>query len=399
MLWTVAPTLGLFMAPGRSAVTHPITVACCSMQPTPEEWRDFRARLVASEAAPDARSVTKQLQEEGLVLPEEDPRVGVWAHPVSFPEPGGLLCSQTLQGQLVFLARNRPAASQWAAELRKRLEAELPREEPRSEQRRVMTRWLGNTGYIYRLATRMANEVLARMGRTCVPAPSEKELWGMHTQALAVREQACLVLRAHGEECSGVALNKPLASRVDVPLASRLLYGREKANRVASRDDDPDDLAQRCAAAFGDGAAVYWGGPETQEEPALCLHSRSDIAGAEELSAGTGLFVQGSGVAMAPLIDAVLSGEVAPCSVRWFVGTHERLSTAEGAWLALACARPLVLKQPPSKNPSGTPADMLPLWQRQRLSHVSWHEAMELCGGEYGELSRLLRQENGKGGI
>ena len=58
---------------------------------------------------------------------------------------------------------------------------------------------------------------------------------------------------------------------------------------------------------------------------------------------------------------------------------QEELSTREGEWVAVACARPLVLKECRS------------------LPTPLWHEVMQLCGGEFETISALLEQENDQG--
>ena len=75
---------------------------------------------------------------------------------------------------------------------------------------------------------------------------------------------------------------------------------------------------------------------------------------------------------------AVLAGTRRPLDFRWFVGRRSDLSTADGAWRSIACARPVALKQC-----LGLPKPL-------------WHEVLELCGGELSELSRIeiLKRED-----
>ena len=70
-------------------------------------------------------------------------------------------------------------------------------------------------------------------------------------------------------------------------------------------------------------------------------------------------------------VDAVLDGSRSALDFRFFVGRRAGVSTADGAWAPIACARPVALKQC-----LGLPKPL-------------WHEVLELCGGEMGQISRI----------
>ena len=89
--------------------------------------------------------------------------------------------------------------------------------------------------------------------------------------------------------------------------------------------------------------------------------------GAVEVAPGTRIFTGGIDAA----VDAILEGTRTPLDFRWFVGRRTDVSTADGAWCPIACARPVALKQC-----LGLPKPL-------------WHEVLELCGGEAAELSRI----------
>ena len=131
---------------------------------------------------------------------------------------------------------------------------------------------------------------------------------------------------------------------------------------------------RKLEAAFGAEAAVYWGGPERQEEPALLVHGVDGLPGSEELAPGTRIY-KASGLAVEAAADAVLEGRCAPLDFRWFIGRHSALRCAESEWAAAACARPVALKQC-----LGLPKPL-------------WHEVMELCGGALAELSQVELQK------
>lgn len=347
------------------------------------EWRDFRAQLISSEAGA-AKPIRSARNEAQLRLQDEqlwkEYRAGVWAHPLTFPEPGCLLCALPLQAQLVHLLRHGHS-SYWAGRLHDCLLAELPKS--KTNDKALFQRWIHNTAFVYRLATGLANDALGRM-KTSWKAPSEteRELWQMQQRALSVRAQVCLVLEVSGVKCRSIILNRPMASSIDASLAHHLLFGKVAAAPPAAlktaeegapiRQARKAELAASFAATFG-GCTVYRGGGCGQLEcPATCIHGVSSLPGAHELSPGMGVFSSSAEAAL----EAVLSGIAEPASFRFFVGHQEELSTQNGEWLAVACSRPLVLKQCRS------------------LPKPLWHEVMELCGGECFEMSKLLHKES-----
>ena len=340
--------------------------------PTGDEWRAFRAQLVAGEgdsSAAQSPANARRLEQQDAKLYEEYMR-GIWCHQVSTPEPGGLLLATPLQAILVRRLQRGDGTCRWTARLEERLFAGLPAAEEGYERDTLLERWRSSVPLLYRMATAMANEALGKM-RLGVVGAAERELWQMQVAALGVREQVCLVLgctdRAGGE-AEAVVISRPLATSVDRALARRLLLGG------GGSGSEDEAAIERFVAAFGASAAVYAGGPDGIEAAALCLHGRADLAGAVELAPGTALYVGGAAAAA----DAVLAGEAGPLEFRWFVGRHLRLGTARGEWLPVACARPLVLKQ------------------CQALPTPLWHEAMRLCGGDAAEVSRLVQREVGR---
>jgi hypothetical protein len=71
----------------------------------------------------------------------------------------------------------------------------------------------------------------------------------------------------------------------------------------------------------------------------------------------------------------VLERGVPASAFRFFVGHHAQLSVSDGAWCAAACSRNLILRQHPASLPT-------PLW----------HELLDLCGGEYAQISAAVRE-------
>jgi len=356
--------------------------------PSNDEWRDFRARLIAGAvgAAPAVKPTTPnaaKLRQQDEALWNEYAR-GVWAHATGVAEPGGLLCALPIQAQIVQAVRNQgaDASSYWARTLRARLAGYYG---SLSRMDEVLRSGGSSAAYslALRSATSMVDDALHSMRTRAIPRREERELWQMQCRALDTRRQVALVLDTHRASgaCVAVALNKPVASRIDASLARRLLEGRDHGDRT---EEDVDALVEKLVAAFGFEAAVYWGGPEGQGRRGLVVHGVGELEGARELAQGTKLYHTSALDGFEAAADAVLDGRAPPLAFRWFLGRHMALSARSGEWLPVACSRPLILKQSARDVAMPTPL---------------WHEVLELCGGECRELSRLVDRENqGDGG-
>jgi hypothetical protein len=197
---------------------------CAAETPlSPEEWRTFRAALIAGEdggypEAGDFRAGSRtpenenQLEQQSEQLFEEYQSGGSWAHPTSNPEPGGLLCAMPLQAILMHrLQFAPPGECRWTEALEALLRAELPAEDAadsadeqrasKSERRALLDRWRASPALTFRLATRMCNEALDQMRRG-IAGSRELELWRMQVAALEVRGHVSTTL-VHG---SGLGL-------------------------------------------------------------------------------------------------------------------------------------------------------------------------------------------------
>lgn len=367
--------------------------------PAPEAWREFRAQLISGgikltttsaegedadgttprkPAQPAPRVAVAPRNEELLKTQNEALYAeyvnGAWAH-VSPPEPGGLLCRLPLQAQIMHYMRDERAVGKgavWGERMREKLRTELPKASDGTARPELYAEWLANTAYCYRL---VEGSVLATMrdmqrrarARGPLTSSSMKEeelvLLQLFSAAQETWQEVCLVTAMRGpDRAEGVVLNRPLAKAVDRQLA-KVLLGAEKPGAPA-----PDDAQlSRLVGAFGAHAGVYFGGPDGQLEPGLFVHGIDDLPGAVEVSPGTRIYTGGLEAA----VDGILVGKYKPLDFRFFVGRHSDLSTAQGEYVALACARPVALKQC-----LGLPKPL-------------WHEVMEMAGGECARLSRL----------
>jgi len=189
-------------------------------------------------------------------------------------------------------------------------------------------------------------------------------------------QEVCLVLERDEVEgtASTLVLNRPMAFKLTENLGRLVLYGtyQTAVNKSKMRNRTKADLI-KFMLAFGQECAVYIGGPNGQDQPAELIHGIADLPGAVEISPGSRIYSGGLDAA----VDGVLAGKYKPLDFRFFVGCHKYeesmldVSILLGKYQPIACARSVVLKQCLS------------------LPKPLWHEVLELCGGELGEISKL----------
>ena len=282
--------------------------------------------------------------------------------------------------------RSNTGDTSWPEKLKAKLSAEAAAADEAAESEgggngsRLLEQWSGNTVYTYRLAEGLINECLeavaakASEGKVSMSSITveQRELVELYTEAQDAWQEVALVTatadsdRAEGgtevDQC--VVINRPIAKACNEELAELLLNGAAEARRGPPAYDEA--FVRRFVEAFGPEAAVYMGGPDEQATGGLCVHGAA-LPGAVEVAPGTRIYTGG----VPAIVDAVLDGKLAPLDVRWFIGCRRSLSTADGKWVPVACARALALKQC-----LGLPKPL-------------WHEVLETAGGELGELSRI----------
>jgi glucose-6-phosphate 1-epimerase/putative transcriptional regulator len=131
-----------------------------------------------------------------------------------------------------------------------------------------------------------------------------------------------------------------MAFKVSENLAQLVLNGAYSTTTSKTNKD-----VIRFLLAFGKECAVYVGGPQAQEEPAIMLHGIRDLPGAVEVTNG----IYRGGVAAA--IQGVMSGTLKPLDFRFFIGRHQYeesmldVNVVLGKYQPIACARSIALKQ------------------------------------------------------
>ncbi|KAL3756258.1 hypothetical protein ACHAWU_007209 [Discostella pseudostelligera] len=177
---------------------------------------------------------------------------------------------------------------------------------------------------------------------------------------------------------STVTINRPMAFKLTKNLGRLILLGgayqAEKGVVVATESNGIETQnIVKFLSAFENKCGVYVGGPDDMDKPAILVHGIHDLPGSVEISPGTGIYRGGLEAAM----DGVLAGRYQPLDFRFFIGQRKYVgreleeAIRLGKYQAVACSRPLVLKQ------------------CIQLPKPLWHEVLEFCGGELKEISKL----------
>ncbi len=188
-------------------------------------------------------------------------------------------------------------------------------------------------------------------------------------------QEVCLIAERNASEGTSTVfvLNRPMAFSVTKSLARLVLFGALDASLPDRLTPSQSKRLVLFLKAFENMCAVYVGGPDNMDAPAVMLHGYGDIEGAEEIAPGTKVYKGGIDGA----IEGILSGKYSPLDFRFFVGRYNYkngdLDVAVNAnkYQTIACARPIILKQ------------------CIQLPKPLWHEVLELCGGELMEMSKL----------
>jgi len=295
---------------------------------------------------------------------------GVWAHPVATPEVGGLVARMPLEGELSHNYKHSIIGKRLYQLLdgEKEVETWYPRAKKliQEEMKKIASK-ADDEGQID--ATTL-DEVSSEMLSLFL---DNQENW----------QEVCLVVKHANSISKTVVLNRPMAFKLTDNIARLVLNGAfvtrsgNDGDRLMSENSlssvkDRKALV-RFMTAFASECAVYVGGPDDQNQPALMIHGIPDLPGAQEISPGSNIYQGGIDAA----VKGVLEGEYSPLEFRFFVGCHTYKESALdvavhlGKYQPIACARSLALKQCIS------------------LPKPLWHEVMELCGDDLGDLSAL----------
>lgn len=381
----------------------------------------------ASPATTTSRPTSVSKQNEALLAAQnaamaEEYLNGVWAHESAVPEVGGLVCRLPLEAEL---RRGDPESA-----LHRKLQAFLESDEygraeepvpsslassPSTGGAAASTAAAGGTvrkskeeaagdddddlssfsalaattTFWYRGAEKLLKQELVKImssastkGQINADELGEDslELLQMYMHHQNTWQAVELVVKKDDRTGAATTLtiNRPMAFQLSEPLGRLLLLGAAYAEKGAAVNRNESDGVEtqnvvKFLSAFENQCGVYVGGPDDTDRPAVMIHGVAGLAGAAEISPGTGIYRGGIEAAC----DGVLAGAYSPLDFRFFLGrtTHAGDALDEGVrrgrYQPVACSRPLVLKQ------------------CLQLPKPLWHEVLEFCGGELKEISRL----------
>ncbi|KAK1735895.1 DUF179 domain-containing protein [Skeletonema marinoi] len=356
------------------------------------------------------KSVSKQneqlLSAQNSALAEEYIN-GVWAHESSIPEVGGLVCRMPLESEIY---RGSPDSFMYQklqtfldSDDYDRTEDVTSRQQQgrssrasssssTTSQSMSFSALAAKTVFWYRGAEKLLKKEILQIMSTANangridPSDLDEEsleLLQLYMDHQSTWQEVCLVTEMSNEGKGGsktITINRPMAFKLSKSMARLVLMGALQASENDStnfvrkeRDGGETQNLVKFLGAFENQCAVYVGGPDDMDKPAVLVHGIADLPGAVEISRGTGIYQGGLEAAT----DGVLSGKYKPLDFRFFVG-HTRYAKGQledavtkGKYQPIACSRPLVLKQ------------------CIQLPKPLWHEVLEFCGGELKEISKL----------
>eukprot|EP00548_Thalassiothrix_antarctica_P010387 CAMPEP_0194152834 /NCGR_PEP_ID=MMETSP0152-20130528/54175_1 /TAXON_ID=1049557 /ORGANISM="Thalassiothrix antarctica, Strain L6-D1" /LENGTH=470 /DNA_ID=CAMNT_0038857689 /DNA_START=187 /DNA_END=1599 /DNA_ORIENTATION=+ len=320
------------------------------------------------------------LEKQSEILAKEY-KGGVWAHESGFAEVGGLVVRIPLEAEIY---KNKDKSI-----IGKELVARLQNDEDVSEKNidEPISLIAAQTFLWYRKAKALVEEEMSviasqvnekgEIDPTGLP-PKTEDLLRLYMHNQENWQSVCLVAKI--DESNGNAetytLNRPMAFSLDTEniLCKIVLFGA--MSNVIGDGRIPVEEKNKYSKfllAFEKECAVYVGGPDDQDKPAVVIHGVPALKGATEISPGTGIYMGGLEAA----IDGVLDGRYKPLDFRFFIGCNRYqkggldIEIRSNKYQPIACARALALKQ------------------CIQLPKPLWHEVMEMCGGELREVSQL----------
>jgi hypothetical protein len=128
------------------------------------------------------------------------------------------------------------------------------------------------------------------------------ELLQLYMDHQSTWQEVCLVTEMNSEGQGGsktITINRPMAFKLSKSMARLVLMGAytTQNDSVAvtrkERDGGETQNLVKFLGAFENQCAVYVGGPDDMDKPAVLLHGIADLPGAVEISRGTGIYQGG----------------------------------------------------------------------------------------------------------
>lgn len=304
---------------------------------------------------------------------------GVWAHESGFAEIGGLVVRMPLEAEIY---KNKDKTI-----IGKELVTRLQNDEGISKKNidEPISLIAAQTFFWYQEAQVLVQEEMSIIASRANekgeidPAglsPKTEDLLRLYLSNQENWQSVCLVAKMNEINSSAetYTLNRPMAFSLTENMAKMVLFGvMSNVIRDGRVPVSESNRFSKFLLAFEKQCAIYVGGPDKQDKPAVVIHGVPDLVGSTEISPGTGIYMGGLEAA----IEGVLDGRYKPLDFRFFIGCNKyqkgelEVAILTNKYQAMACARSLALKQ------------------CLQLPKPLWHEVMEMCGGELREVSQL----------
>jgi hypothetical protein len=272
---------------------------------------------------------------------------GVWAHESSIPEVGGLVCRMPLESEIY---RGSPDSILYQ-KLAKFLDSdEYDRTEDVSSRNKQppqgssirsttsssssstasqsmssFSALAAKTVFWYRGAQKLLKQELVKImstanvnGRIDPNDLDEEslELLQLYMDHQSTWQEVCLVTEMNTTSEAGggkkkrggggsktITINRPMAFKLSKSMARLVLMGAYQAGEkdspqsvtVTRKESDGRETQNlvKFLGAFENQCAVYVGGPDEMDKPAVLIHGIADLPGAVEISRGTGIYQGG----------------------------------------------------------------------------------------------------------
>lgn len=133
--------------------------------------------------------------------------------------------------------------------------------------------------------------------------PKAEKLLSMYLDNQMTWQEVCLVVKndESNKKATTLVINRPMAFKLSENLGKLLLYGAYIGDRKIQISEQNE--WSKFLRAFENSCAVYVGGPDKMEDPAVLIHGIADLPGASEISPGTGIYQGGLPAAVQGMYD------------------------------------------------------------------------------------------------
>ena len=243
---------------------------------------------------------------------------GVWAHESSIPEVGGLVCRMPLESEIY---RGRTDSFMYkklhefldSDEYGRTEDVTSLRQGSISSSSMSFSALAAKTVFWYRGAEKLLKREMMKImstananGRIDANELDEEslELLQLYMDHQSTWQEVCLVTEMNGGGSKTLTINRPMAFKLSESMARLVLMGAYQpgnskdtaaASAVTRKESNGRETQNlvKFLVAFENQCAVYVGGPDDMDKPAVLIHGIADLPGAVEISKGTGIYKGG----------------------------------------------------------------------------------------------------------